>query len=114
MRTICVESPFAAATTELEEEHVEYALNCMESMLHAGYAPFLSHLLYTQVLNDYDAGERELGLEAGMAMGDRCSERWFFVDYGFSPGMQAAYTRAKCIGQAVRLLNLDELLAEIL
>lgn len=107
MKTVCVESPYSAESFEKGLELDEYARACMVYALGEGTAPFLSHLLYTQVLDDRIPEERALGLEAGFQMGDRCDERWFFVDHGISAGMRMAVDRALRIGQRVEFLHVN-------
>lgn len=108
MKTICLESPLAASGSITMEEHQQYAAVCMYILLDQGYAPYVSHLLYTHVLDDTKPAEREIGLQAGLAFGDQCEERWFFTDYGFSPGMRLAYDRAQAAGQPVRIVSVSQ------
>ena len=53
-----------------------------------GEAPYASHLLYTQMLDDEDAGHRRLGMEAGFAWGEVGELRRFCIDLGMSSGME--------------------------
>ena len=102
MKRICIESPLSGDFVK----NIEYARRCMRYVLDLGYAPFVSHLLYTQVLDDRNPEQRKRGLEAGFAMGDSCDERWFFLKGGrMSDGMLAALDRAKGLGQDVRVFD---------
>ena len=65
MRLVILESPYAGNV----EQNVAYARACMLDCLRSGEAPMVSHLLYTQVLDDKNAAERALGIEAGLAWG---------------------------------------------
>ena len=47
-----LESPFGAPTRENIITNVAYALLAMRDSLGRGEAPFASHLLYTQMLDD--------------------------------------------------------------
>ncbi len=92
MKRICIESPLSGDFAK----NIEYARRCMRYVLDLGHAPFVSHLLYTQVLDDRDPEQRKRGLEAGLAMGDSCDERWFFTRDGeLSRGMALAWDRAR-------------------
>lgn len=70
--------------------NVAYAQDAMRHSIAQGEAPFASHLLYPQVLNDDIPGDREIGLA--------CEHRWLpwadklvvYIDLGISPGMQRA------------------------
>lgn len=93
--TVCVESPLSGNL----ERNIAYARAAMRYCLFLNAAPFVSHLSFTQVLDDEDPGQRELGITAGLALGDGCENRWFFVDFGISPGMRLALERAEKRGQ---------------
>ncbi len=97
MRRIVVESPYAGNVYE----HIVYARRAMADCLARGEAPFASHLLYTQegVLCDNIPEERELGIHAGFAWRDCACGIVFYVDYGWSRGMDAAWDLAWKRGQ---------------
>jgi hypothetical protein len=65
MKTVLIESPYAGDV----ERNERYARDAMRDCLIRGEAPFASHLLYTQVLNDLDLREHVVGIEAGLAWG---------------------------------------------
>lgn len=69
----------------------------MHDCLMRSEAPFASHLLYTQagVLDDDDPDERELGIEAGLAIGRMMRETVVYTDLGISDGMRRGIERAK-------------------
>lgn len=80
-------------------------------MLHClsrGDAPFVSHLLYTQVLDDSRPDHRRRGIVAGLAMGDTCEERWFFTDLGMSTGMREGQKRAIACNQKHRTIKIGD------
>jgi hypothetical protein len=64
----------------------------MRDSLLRGEAPYASHGLYTQpgVLRDEVPEERELGIQAGFAWRERADLTVFYIDYGFSSGMNLA------------------------
>lgn len=103
MKRVIIESPYAGDV----EANVAYARECMLDSLRRGEAPFLSHLLYTQVLDDLLPTEREQGISAGFAWA-HAAELWaFYIDLGMSPGMTAALARArsKAIPVALRRIR---------
>ena len=64
---VIVESPYRPNPhrydLEMElQENLEYARRCMSHSIDMGESPFLSHLLYTQVLDDKRSEEREMGM----------------------------------------------------
>lgn len=83
---VVIESPFAGDI----ERNVTYAKECMAECLKDGEPPFLSHLLYTQVLSDSVPEERELGRRAGLEMYRVADAIVFYLDHGMSPGMGKA------------------------
>lgn len=110
MRLVIVESPFAPSLTANEEEHVAYARSCLADCLLRGEAPYASHLLYTQegVLDDTDPDERALGIEAGIAWGERADAVVVYTDYGISRGMQYGIERATRRGTPIEYRSLRE------
>lgn len=83
MKRIIIESPYAGDV----EANVAYARRCMKDSLERGEAPFLSHLLYTQVLDDKVYDKRMTGIEAGLAWSSACDGVAVYLDRGVSPGM---------------------------
>lgn len=93
-----IESPYSGDT----EANLEYAraacLNCIDR----NENPFASHLFYTQFLDDDNEGERDLGIALGFQWGwiaqmaakvplnPTTTIVAFYVDKGWSAGMEAA------------------------
>lgn len=90
MKTVCIESPLAGDFTR----NIAYARAALRYCLEQGVSPYASHLLLPQVYNDLNPEQREAGIQAGLAMGDLCDERWYFEDFGISDGMERARKRA--------------------
>lgn len=89
MKTVCIESPWGGDFVR----NIAYARAALRYCLEQGVSPYASHLLLTQVYDDLNPEQREAGIRAGLAMGDQCDERWFFVDHGMSGGMALASSR---------------------
>lgn len=83
VKRVIVESPYAG-DVDLNER---YARACMLDSLGRGEAPYLSHLLYTQVLDDRVDAERRLGINAGWAWLRAAQLVAVYNDLGTSPGM---------------------------
>ena len=88
MIRVILESPFAGEV----ERNVEYARMCVRDSLSRGEAPIASHLLYTQdgILDDDIPEERIWGIDAGLAWKEVAEKHIFYVDYGYSRGMEYA------------------------
>lgn len=86
MKRVIVESPFAGDV----ERNLAYVRACMADCLRRGEAPYASHALYTQpgVLDDNDPAERKQGIEAGFAWRAAAELTVFYIDLGWSRGMQ--------------------------
>lgn len=99
MRLVILESPYAGDV----DNNLTYAREAMADCLQRGEAPFASHLLYTQegVLDDNVPGERSLGIEAGLAWGERADATVVYADLGITPGMEQGIERANEAGRAV-------------
>jgi hypothetical protein len=113
MLIVIIESPFGSridgtrASSEEVERNVRYARAAMRACLLAGEAPYASHLLYPQVLDDATPEQREMGLHAGwqfMAAADYVA---VYEDLGITPGMQLGIERAKKLGLTVVPRKLD-------
>ncbi len=91
MKTVIIESPYAGDI----ERNTLYARRAMRDAIDHGEAPLASHLLYTQpeILDENNPAERKLGIECGYEWWTHAEKIIFYVDYGWSPGMQKAYER---------------------
>lgn len=89
-----IESPFAAPTEDGRQRNLRYARACLLDSLQRGEAPFASHLLYPQVLDDNTPELREQGIAAGFAWAETANLWVFYTDLGVSPGMQGAVETA--------------------
>lgn len=105
MRTIVIESPYAGDVVA----NLGYARRCIHDCLKRGEAPYASHLFFTQdgLLDDLKPEERELGIEAGLAIGASLDAVAFYVDRGISGGMLQGYAAAKKRGAVVEVRALD-------
>jgi len=115
MRLVVIESPFAGTSKPGSPEwmgevryNIKYLRACMADCLARGEAPFASHALYTQpgVLDDTIPVEREKGILAGFAWGEKAEARVVYTDQGISSGMKAGIVHAEGIGQPVEMRKL--------
>ena len=93
MLRVILESPFAGDI----ERNIKYARLCVRDSLLRGESPIASHLLYTQegILNDEIELERMHGINAGLEWKKVADLQVFYIDYGFSKGMQYGMDYAK-------------------
>lgn len=94
---VIVESPFAGDV----KANTEYARDCLYDSLFRGEAPFASHLLYTQVLDDEVEWERNWGIEAGLELAKRADLTAVYTDRGISRGMKLGIKAAEIAGREV-------------
>ena len=99
MRRVIIESPYAGDV----ERNVRYARAAMKDCLRRGEAPYASHLLYTQegVLDDSISGERQLGIDAGLAWGETVDLVVVYTDLGITKGMKYGIERHEKEGRTV-------------
>jgi len=65
-----------------------YALACMrDAVLARGEAPYASHVMFSEALDDARPEERAAGMESGFLWGVFAEARVVYCDYGISPGM---------------------------
>ena len=70
------------------ERNLAYAKELTRKALEYGYTPITPHLYLTQVLDDENPKERELGLMAGQELLKHCEYILVGSRYGISEGMQ--------------------------
>jgi DNA (cytosine-5)-methyltransferase 1 len=104
MKLVILESPYAGDI----EANVEYARACVRDSLSRGEAPIASHLLYTQpgILRDEDPHERQWGIDAGLAWGNKAEATVLYIDRGISRGMEYGIANAEKAGRPVDVLDL--------
>jgi len=94
-----LESPFKGKNKAEQSRNEAYLNKLIRWAVLNGYTPVASHKTLTQALDDDDATEREIGIDAGIDLSLRLLEsgpdvRVFFgTDYGMSDGMGYAYER---------------------
>jgi hypothetical protein len=110
MKLVVIESPLSGNFNR----NIRYARLCMLDSLQRGEAPFASHLLYTQMLDDVVHNQRRLGMEAGFAWGRSGDLRAFYVDLGMSSGMEEGETQAQALGQETERRQLPAQLMRLL
>ncbi len=105
-KRVIIESPFAGDI----KRNIAYARRAMNDSLKRGEAPFLSHLLYPQVLDDRDPTERRIGIQAGLEWGKFADVTVVYCDLGISPGMEQGIRDAIDKGRPVvkRLIGVKE------
>jgi hypothetical protein len=91
---VILESPFAGATQELFDTYQIYLKRAILDCLRRREAPFASHAIYSQVLDDATPAERETGLHAGWAWMGGAHRVIVYSDYGISGGMDGGIRRA--------------------
>jgi len=107
MKLVIIESPFKGDTAR----NKRYLRSCIRDCLKRGESPYASHRMLTDALDDDIPEERALGIEAGLAWAhvrqpvfdsdpaDGYILRYnlvchaFYIDLGFSGGMQLAKER---------------------
>lgn len=89
MKRVYIASPFRGATVEETRQNIVYARLCMLDSLERHEAPYLSHLLYTQVWSEEPA-TRAVGLRAGDAWREAAELIAVYVDLGITDGMYRA------------------------
>jgi len=103
---VIIESPFKGRTPAEEAENIAYAKEAMRDSLYRGEAPFASHLLYPQMLDDADEDERRMGIEAGLKIGQLADRTVVYTDRGISSGMKQGIKRAEDEGRPVEYRSL--------
>lgn len=111
MKLVIIESPFFNKNPKQQEYNILYARECMKECLYNNEAPYLSHLLYTQVLDDNILQERNFGIEAGFEFRKVIHNTIVYTDLGISSGMAWGIENAIKQGNTVEyrtLKNFEE------
>lgn len=102
MQRVIIESPLNPKQGLRDWDlNVAYSRLCLKDSLLRGEAPFASHLLYTQVLDDFVPGEREMGMAAGFAWRGGSEVTAVYTDLGISSGMGQGIASAHEYGHDV-------------
>lgn len=101
MTTVILESPYAGNL----QRHIRYARAAMRDSLLRGEAPMVSHLLYTQVLDDEALEDRALGIAAGLAW--KAEKTVVYTDCGISRGMDYGIRAAQFVGRPIEYRTVE-------
>lgn len=104
MKLAIIESPYAGDV----ERNIKYARECMRWAILNEYAPFASHLLYTQVLDDSIKYQRSHGIAMGLEWLKKADIQLIFTDYGISPGMKRAINLGSYFGIEQQFIKILE------
>ncbi len=102
MKRVVIESPLSGDFAR----NVRYARLCGLDCIRRGEAPYASHLLMTQFLDDALPDERTVGMEAGFAWGAVGEIVAVYQDLGISGGMKMGIANAERRGQPVEYRTL--------
>lgn len=100
--TVIIETPYAGD----QKLNTAYARQCMRDSLERGEAPFASHLLYTQILDESKTKERNLGIQAGLDFGRLCEKTAVYTDLGISSGMVIGIASAEFHGRPIEMRSI--------
>ena len=90
MKRVIIESPFRGDT----ERNIAYARRAIMDSISRGEAPFASHLIYTQVLNELVPHESATGILLGFEWYKVVAACCVYTDYGISHGMMLGMEEA--------------------
>lgn len=88
--------------------NLAYAKQCMLDSFERGEAPYASHLIYPQVLDDRDPVSRSLGMSAGKDWLSQSHVLAAYIDNGVSKGMLEEMKAALQMGVPVELRLLPQ------
>lgn len=95
-----------AAVAKAEAIHRRYLKALALHVFDLGFAPYASHALYTQWLDDNDPAQRALGIQAGFAWAQGVTDVFVGVDLGVSPGMELGIGFHKRAGRTIHEVRL--------
>jgi len=101
---VIVETPFRGDP----QRNLDYLKAALKDCIQRGEAPFASHALYTQVLDDKNPTEREVGMRLGFVWMAQADFVAVYTDLGISEGMRKGIEHAKKLGIPVEYRVLPE------
>jgi|GEM_PF-2107931 len=107
-RRVYLESPFRADTPEGCERNLEYLWRSMRDSMDRTEAPFASHALYTQFLDEDVPAEREIGIACGLAWAVQAEATVVYRDLGITEGMRRGIDAAQASGRPVEYRTIGE------
>lgn len=102
MKKVLIESPFKGD----RKRNLKYAFECFKDSFKRNEAPYASHLLYTQMLDDDIQEERDLGIKMGLEWGKCADKTVVYTDHGISSGMEYGIKEAKRVGRLIEYRSL--------
>lgn len=90
------------------ERNVAYAKQCVLDSMRRFEAPFASHLLYTQILDDSDPAKRAWGFQCEAAWAKVAELLAVYTDLGISPGMKKTMRKISWMPVVLRSLENKE------
>lgn len=94
-----IESPFSAVNERELVRNVYYTMLAVRDSLERGEAPYASHLFFTQMLDDTNQRDRDLGIIAGLDIGKFAKKSALYLDLGLSKGMEYGVKKANIEGR---------------
>ena len=91
MKTAYICSPYSGDT----KRNKQYARELTAHAIQLGYAPITPHLYITECLDDNEPSQRDLGLNAGIALLSVCDIIIVGWRYGISDEMEREIFRAR-------------------
>lgn len=86
LRLVVIESPYAGEV----DDNLSYLNRCIRECALRRDSAYASHLMLTGALDDDDPEERALGIGLGLVFRRVADMRIFYIDRGWSRGMDAA------------------------
>lgn len=105
---VVVETPFRPTTQMSAAMRDRFLEACMRDCIDRGEAPFASHMMYTQILDDEIPSERMLGMRLGFAWGAMAEKVVVYTNLGISDGMRRGIDIARENGKPVEFRELAQ------
>lgn len=96
MKLVVIESPYGGRHLN---RNISYLNKAMLDSLMKNEAPFASHAIYPQCLDENNPEDRDWGIHAGYEWGAKADLIAFYVDYGWTRGMELALERYSDMGK---------------
>lgn len=98
---VLIESPYHHPKEWGQQLNAAYLEACLIDSINRGECPIATHKLYTRCLDDFDPGERQLGMEMFHTIALDTEYHVVYYDLGISTGMAWGIVEAEKLGKRI-------------
>lgn len=106
-RTVYIATPWRTAPGHDRQSRLDYVRRAVKDSLDRGESPVAPHLMLHGVLDDDRPSERQIGIDAGLAVLGAVERLVVYEDHGITEGMEAEIEAAREMGMPIEYRRLS-------